>query len=156
MGKRRLNLNNYEVVDNEEEASLVLILFDGDDGKKQEPMFLKSKKSPRAVMVNPDEDKVTWTPTVFIGTKGDPMEYIDRVAWWFKNASKEYIESLADKYSNLRNYDNHLKAAKHWLVNKGAYHMNTLNKYDCRKPAIGLFVDGWLRRELEKQDKFRR
>lgn len=155
MGKKKLNLNNYTKVDNAEEATLVLVLFDKPDGTKQEPMFLKSKKSARPIMINPDEDKITWSPTVHISPLGEPLEYIDRIAWWFKKASKEYIESLESTYSELRDYDQHLKEAKHWLVNKSAYHTNTLGKYDCRKKDVGAFVNNWLRNQLERQDKRR-
>lgn len=145
---RRLNLNNYNIVDKLEDASLVIVPFDIEEDK-QPLLYLANKLGKKPVVL--DTKDAVWTPTVFISKDGTPDEYCTRVHWWFDNATGEYKQQVQDVYRNIDDLKSHLKLAKLWLLTEAAYKVNRTGSYYKRKEDVNKFLRGWLNRSFEKQ-----
>jgi len=146
---KRLNLNNYDIV-SEDDATLVIVPLDI-GGVKQPLLYFKNKTKPMPEVI--DIDDAVWIPTIYIYPYGTPEEYIKRVKWWFNNASNEYKEQLRATYRNLNNYDTEIRRANTWLLTEAAFKINRMGKYIKRKKDIGSFMRNWLNRSLEYQDR---
>lgn len=143
---RKLNFNNYKIVKDVSDATLIIEPFDVND-TKQPLIYLKSKLT-KELLVRDVKDAI-WLPTIKISLKGEPSEYIARVKWWFDSATEEYKKELMMAYTDVENITSVIKKAKLFLLTDGAYKKTRKNNYFKRRKDINRFLKVWLNNSLK-------
>jgi hypothetical protein len=156
LGKRRLNLNNYELC-GEADATLEITPLKV-DGVSQPTLYFKSKrKSGGAITIKDLESgNAKWTPVVNIDISCSEDDYKTLVDWWFTEATEEYRTNVANSYSRIPNLLETINNVRAWLMTTGAYTISARGKFNKRKKNIHRFLTNWLNREIDSSTRGRR
>ena len=135
MKKKKINLNYYEVVESEEEATLIIMPFQK-DGVDLPPMYFKSKKNPNLV---DGTENVTWSSHCNISISGTMEDYAKRVDWWFDSMTDEYksvLVAMAKKaIGDGWDISMSINKAKKWLKDRSPSN---------RKSHLSKFLSNWV------------
>ena len=135
---RVINLNYYTLVEQRDDADVVVVPFKV-NGISQPDICLKSKHKKDEVF---NTTNVDWNIGVRISTAGTRVEYNDRVRWWFESSTDEYKKMINVRYGTvIPSVKDEISLMQLWL-------------YKCqksqRKSNLSNFIERWLNRTSKR------